>query len=58
MNGGKVNRLDGTMRAKTLALVIFDQVNRKGSTGQSQMFEIKIYEVSYFLLMTTSKCGK
>lgn len=45
------------MRSNMLALLILEQVCAIGSVGQSQMFEIKIYEVRYFLLMITFKCG-
>ena len=56
-----VNRLKSMMRLKkktNLALVTLEEVSEIGRVRQSQMFEIKIYKVIQFLLMTRSKYGK
>ena len=47
------------LKKKTnLALVTLEEVSEIGRVRQSQMFEIKIYKVIQFLLMTRSKYGK
>ena len=56
-----VNRLKSMMRLKkktNLALETLEEVSEIGRVRQSQMFEIKIYKVIQFLLMTRSKYGK